>query len=397
MNIKVAYVCSDPGVPVFGRKGCSIHVQEVVRAMLLRGEQVHLFARRLGGPRPAGLKDLHVHRLQCPDDSDVATREQALLAANAETTNRLNGVGAFDRIYERLSLFGHAGMEFARDQGCLGILEVNAPLIEEQETYRELVDREAAVLSARRAIRAADRVAAVSSAVASTVRRLVPDHESIRVVGNGVDINRFRPEVPARRVFSPRDFVIGFIGVPKPWHDLATLFRAVLRLRQLDRSIKLLIVGKRPGGSRGTRETHQLCSELGKAVHITGPVDHDEVPPLLAGVDVAAAPYPDLTDFYFSPLKVLEYMACGRAIVATNIGEIPQFVADGETGLLVDAGDEEGLARACSRLRHDPLQRLRLGQQARHRVIARHTWKQVVERTLQEPRCTQASRTAGVA
>ncbi len=61
--MRVAYVCADPGVPVFGKKGCSVHAQEVIRSLRGRGASVELFARRLGGDPPPGLQAVPVHRL----------------------------------------------------------------------------------------------------------------------------------------------------------------------------------------------------------------------------------------------------------------------------------------------------------------------------------------------
>ena len=62
--MRVAYICADPGIPVFGTKGASVHVQEVVKAMLSRGLDVTLFAQRLGGDVPEALKNVPIRKLE---------------------------------------------------------------------------------------------------------------------------------------------------------------------------------------------------------------------------------------------------------------------------------------------------------------------------------------------
>ena len=79
--MRLAYVCADPGIPVFGAKGASIHVQEVIRAFRRQGLQVRLFAMRLGGEPPADLRDLPVHCLPEPPRGDTARRERAAMVS----------------------------------------------------------------------------------------------------------------------------------------------------------------------------------------------------------------------------------------------------------------------------------------------------------------------------
>src|SRR6185436_18921030 len=121
---RIAYICADQGVPVFGKKGCSIHVQEVIRALRRRGAQVQLFAARLDGNPPSDLRDLVVHTLPCPDNCDRAERECASQRANAILAGLLKEAGPFDFVYERYSLWSFAGMDHAAATGVPGLLEV---------------------------------------------------------------------------------------------------------------------------------------------------------------------------------------------------------------------------------------------------------------------------------
>src|SRR5690606_3273081 len=95
---------------------------------------------------------------------------------------------------------------------------------------------------------------------------------------------------------------------------------------------------------------------------------------LLAVVDVAVAPYPPLDTFHFSPLKLFEYMAAGKAVVATRYPEIEDAVTHQVSGLLVEPGDLASLVDSLALLAADPALRGALGERARRSVIENHTW-----------------------
>src|SRR5690349_5536645 len=112
--MRIAYVSADLGVPIFGRKGCSIHAQEVLSALLRLGAQVDLFTTSCEGEPPAGLECLTLHSLPRPPKGEPAVREQTALAGNARLQTDLEQAGTFDLVYERYSLWSYAAMEFAR-------------------------------------------------------------------------------------------------------------------------------------------------------------------------------------------------------------------------------------------------------------------------------------------
>ncbi|MBD0345608.1 MAG: glycosyltransferase, partial [Coleofasciculus sp. Co-bin14] len=163
--MRIAYLCADPGVPVFGQKGCSIHVQEVIRSLQRQGAQVELFATRKGGDPPAGLETVTLHQLPAIPKGEQAVREQAALSANLDLRLALEREAPFDLIYERYSLWSFTAMEYARSVSIPGLLEVNAPLIEEQEKHRGLSDRASAQRVAERVFSAATALIAVSEEI----------------------------------------------------------------------------------------------------------------------------------------------------------------------------------------------------------------------------------------
>lgn len=378
--MRIAYVCADPGVPVFGQKGCSVHVQEVVRALARRGARVTLFAQRLGGGAPPDLAGVPVYRLPELPRSDPALREQAALDANPVLAALLGDTGPYDLVYERYSLWSYAGMEYAHTTGTPGLLEVNAPLIEEQAAHRHLIDPAGAGVVAARTFAAADALLAVSAEVAAYLERFSPARGRVHVVPNGVDPARFPPRPARAHADAAERFTVGFVGTLKPWHGLPVLVDAFAALHAQAAAARLVLVGDGP--ERAALEAQVVAHGLQEQVEFTGAVSPAAVPGLLAALDVAVAPYPAQAPFYFSPLKVYEYMAAGLPVVASDIGQIPTVVRDGVTGLLVPPGDAAALVAALARLRRDPALRARLGRAAHAAVLRRHTWDAVATRIM---------------
>ncbi len=378
--MRIVYICADPGVPVFGQKGSSVHVQEVICAMVRRGAHVELFATSIGGEVPVGLESVCVHPLPPIPKDERAAREQAALSANQDLRTALEREGPFDLIYERYSLWSFAGMEYAHDMGLPGLLEVNAPLIEEQAEHRGLVDHASAERVAKQVFGTSTALIAVSEEIAVYLEGYPTARGRVHVVPNGINPNHFpvglKPSCPGR----PGTFTVGFVGTLKPWHGLPILVEALGILHERDPNVRLLIVGDGP--ERAGLVADLSARGLMETVHLTGAVVPSEVPGLLASMDVAVAPYPRQLHFYFSPLKVYEYMASGLPVVASQIGQLENLIRDGVNGLLCPPGDPIALASALDRLRCEPKLRVHLGQAARETVLRYHTWDIIVQRIL---------------
>ena len=377
--MRIAYICADPGIPVFGQKGCSIHVQEVIRALRHRGATVDLFASRVGDAPPSDLADLTVQTLPPIPRGDQALREKTALSINATIWTELERMGPYDLIYERYSLWSYSAMEFAQSRGIPSVLEVNAPLIEEQAQHRQLVYRNKAKQVATRAFRAAHRLVAVSDEVKDYLARWGVAAK-VQVIPNGVNHHRFSANLEPALPKSSNTFTVGFVGSLKPWHGLPHLVAAFTQLYQRVPQARLLIIGDGPQRESLTTELEQRG--LRAVTTFTGAIAPDQVPGFLAAMDVAVAPYPARSDFYFSPLKVVEYMAAGLPVVVSRIGQLTALVADERTGLLCPPGDEAALATALERLWQSPSLRQQLGQAARAYILTHHTWDAIAEQVL---------------
>ena len=114
---------------------------------------------------------------------------------------------------------------------------------------------------------------------------------------------------------------------------------------------------------------------LADRITLQGFVPNERIPELLAAMDIVLAPYPQMPFFYFSPVKIFEYMAAAKPVVSTRIGQIAELIRSGENGLLCDSGQWPDLAEAVIGLARNPELRRRLGLQARATIAAAHTWE----------------------
>ena len=379
--MRIAYICCDPGIPVFGTKGASVHIQEVVRELRAAGHEVVLYALRSGEHMPTDLANLELH-LEAVADVEPAEREQAQAHAAERIVSRVIADGA-DLVYERYSLFSTALADITAATGVPGILEVNAPLIDEQRRHRSLVDASGAAQVLHRQVAAARATVCVSDPVADWVRRRtadLPDANDvvgrIHTVPNGVSVRRIQPQPE-----DPDRVVVTFVGTLKPWHGVADLITAAALARQ---SWSLRIIGDGPEMD----SLRAQAERLGVEVDFRGAVAPQDIPTHVAGSAIGVAPYPDLgggEQQYFSPMKVLEYLAAGLAVVASDVGQVPQLLEDGSGrhGVLVAPSDPTALAAALDDLAVCPDRRARMGRSGRLLAEQRHSWRRTVARILE--------------
>ena len=360
----IAYVCLDPGIPVFGTKGASVHIQEVVREYRRRGHDVTVYATRRGSDVPDDLAELRV--VDVPITTrDEGERERAQQAASASVSDMVRA-GGYDLVYERYSLFSTVIAEC----GVPGILEVNAPLIDEQRTHRVLVDEQAADAALQEQVQAALATICVSDPVRDWV---IACTEGTRVftVPNGVNVHRITPQPE-----SPGAPVVTFVGTLKPWHGVDVLLRA---RAQAHKDWQLRIIGDGPMRV----ELDDLARSLGIDVDFRGAVAPEAIPQHMAGTAIGVAPYPAMdtdSDQYFSPLKVYEYMAAGLPVVASRVGQLPEIM--GESAYLVPPSDPEALAEALDALVANPVERARVGSDNRRQAEREHSWTGTVDHIL---------------
>ena len=397
--MKILHLCPDAGIPVLGRKGASIHVREMIAAFARAGHQVVLAAQVLNKSpweKPAEVAATVVHlrparsaQAAAQGVKEFTTRlglESALpgelrrILYNQEIEAEL--IRRFDSdppdfVYERASLYGTAGTSVARALGVPLLLELNAPLAIEQSAYRGNGLGELAAQAERWSLAQADAVLAVSAPLRDHVLALGIDAAKVHVIPNGVDPARFHPG-PADAALRARlglgdGPVLGFVGGLRPWHGIEALPELLARLAPRHPTLRLLVAGDGP--LRGELERGLRERGVADRAVFTGALAHDDIAPVIRQCDIALAPYPALDHaFYFSPLKLFEYMACGVAVAAANCGQIADLVRHGETGLLHPAGDLDALTAGCDQLLNQPKLRFALGREAAQFIRSHYTW-----------------------
>jgi glycosyltransferase involved in cell wall biosynthesis len=196
----------------------------------------------------------------------------------------------------------------------------------------------------------------------------------VEVVYNGVDVERFPTSDPSARArwdLPENGFLWGIVAALRPEKNHEMALRALAR----DPQSGLVVVGD------GAREIplRELASRLGvgERVHWLGRVD--DVPALLPALDAVALPsHPAVETF---PVSLLEAMAAARPVLATRVGSLDEMVVEGETGFLVEPGDEDSFVDRLRHLREDGALRSMMGTAGRERVATHFTRSRMVSET----------------
>ncbi len=395
--MKLLYLCSDFGISASGTKGASQHLRSFMRGVVSCGHEVQFLS-----PKPGMEDEPGVSRVLPPGCDPVEKAAKPLKrwliasgfddALPRDLRTLLYNTWAPDRaceqlrdtppdaIVERYSLFSHVGIDLADRLDVPLILEVNALLTEEAAAFRTLNLSQLANQIERRAFMRAEAVVTVSKTLAERIIDMGVPAGRVHVVPNGADPSVFElasDKTICRNALriDNKDFVVGFTGSLKPWHGVDALIDAYAQLHSQRPDTKLLIVGTGPIEAALRQRVNNLG--LQDNVIFTGVLPHEEVPNMLRAMDVGVAPYTDVSDFYFSPLKVFEYMAAGLCVVSPRLGQMAHLIENGVNGLLYPPGQSAGLEETLLRAYDDPKLRERTGAAARQTILDGYTWEHV--------------------
>lgn len=224
-----------------------------------------------------------------------------------------------------------------------------------------------------RLIRRADLVASVSGAVDAQLSQVGIEPRRRVVVPNGVDLERFSPGRTHRSLRADSGlgdrFVVGWVGGFRPYHGMEMIPLVARGLRERLPGAVICLLGTGPGRDglvasvRGLEDT----------VRILGPVPRDQVPDWIRTFDVCLL-LAGSGPFHYSPLKLYEYLGCGRPVVAARVGEVLDVLDHERDGLLVPPGNADAVVQSLVRLANDPALRERLGAQARRTAVEQASW-----------------------
>jgi glycosyltransferase involved in cell wall biosynthesis len=365
--------------------GSVAHTAGVIGGLRSAGAEVCV----VSSDRLAGVRAL-IHVVRPEVWFDGWPRELEELAYNvAFGLEALRAARGFapDAIYQRHTAFSVTGAILSRALGLPLVLEFNSSEVWKGRYWGDLRLERAAQLVERINLRAADRVIVVSRVLRDELASRGVPATKIVLNPNGVDPFIFRPDLSGRRIREQlgagSDVVVGFSGTFGAWHGIPALASALMLVLVTRPNARFLLMGDgplRPLVDRAVAEPG-----LADRVACVGMRPHAEMPEYLAACDVLVSPHGKQADggeFFGSPTKLYEYMASGRPIVASNIGQIAEVLTDGESALMTPPDDPDALARAIVRLIDDACLRVRLARNARAAAEANHTWRRNADRVL---------------
>ena len=383
---RVAYLRATPG-PGTQAGGAASHIKGVVEALAKLGADVEI----ISNDTIAGFDTSKYRFTIIPPETAGATR--ALFDIHNNLVFTRNAVQLIEQmkpdfIYQRYARFSWAGVVAAQRIRRPLFLEYNGSEVWVGRHWDHVGSLDLLERYERLNLHAAARIFVVSDVERENLETRGVPAGKIVVNPNGVDTDLFRPGIGGSVVrqelgIDEREAVAGFVGTFGPWHGVVQLAEAI-RLIPPNVPVRFLLVGS--GSLHGEVERVLQAEVASRRVIFTGAVAHERVPQLLDACDILVSPHiplADGSDFFGSPTKVFEYMAMGKGIVASRLGQIGEVLSDDETALLVEPGNVDQLASALVKLFETGGLRERLGARAREVAMQKHTWTRNAERVLE--------------
>ncbi|MCE5230965.1 glycosyltransferase family 4 protein [bacterium] len=384
--MKICYLCADPGIPIFGRKGCSTHVRETCSVLTELGNEVRLLCSNPAGDRDGaeGCGTLDTVAVEPPRSRKLGfdLRHVVLDYRFGKALERLIEEWRPDAIYERYSLYSRAGLHAARRHNLPRLLEVNAFLTREQQDRIRLAPL--ARMVERGIIRSAPRVIVVSEPLRKEVASLgVPINAVVRMP-MAVNLEKFNPtidgaEVRRRHGLEDR-FVIGYVGTLAGWHGLKLLEEVAEKLRDGGAApFAFMIVGGE-GHKLDENRERVRGRGLGDLIRFIGSVPYEDVPRHIRAMDAAVVPD---TTYWSSPAKLFEYQASGVPVLAPSYPAIHDALDHGREGFIFKPLDTGEMARLIMQMMGDREKLKAMSEAARRRAERDHSWRYNGERIME--------------
>jgi len=366
--MRIVYAALDQRVP--GTTGGSVHVTAVAEGLAALGHEVDVLTTPGAGPFPEGR--VRWHALAPP----LGLRHLRVL--RTEAVRAFAERAGAEVLIERYYNFGGEGIRAAAAVGAVSVLEVNAPVIDYPGSPKARLDKALLVEPMRRW---RDRQCRMADLIVTPTAEVLPEfvpREKIAELEWGADTDRFSPGAGGPVPFARRPGAVlaVFAGAFRAWHGAAGLVRAIRELRSAGRiDVDAVLIGDGPELERAKAEAAGV-----DGITFTGAVPHDLMPACLAAADIGVAPFdvaahpPLQMAFYWSPLKVFEYMASGLPVVAPAIPRLARILGPEHERLLYDAHAPGALSGALTYLAGRPAERRRLGEDARRRVCEEFSW-----------------------
>ena len=289
-------------------------------------------------------------------------------------------------IYQRYGLNNYTGAYLAKKLHIPFVLEYNGSEIWMSHHWGRPLHYESVAQAIETAnFQSADLIIGNAESLEDELVAYGVSRDKICIIPNGVDASRFSPEIDGSSIrsqlgFAKDDVVVSFIGTFGPWHGAEVLAQTISKVCANDPHVRYLFIGG--GGSYEQVKEIVKSSGYEDRVRMIGFVPQLEAPLYLAACDILVSPQipnPDGTPFFGSPTKLFEYMAMGKAIVASDLDQMGRILQDNKTALLSIPGNVESLSNAIVQLAADSDLRSMLGANAREEVVKKYTWDRHVQ------------------
>ncbi|MFB0537582.1 MAG: glycosyltransferase family 4 protein [Anaerolineae bacterium] len=362
-------------------KGASTHITYFVKGLIEAGYEVQMITA--GDPSLPAEDTYHGARLKRVISQEINFLRRAMSFSEAVTGHLADGHG-YSVAHFRSIWSGYPLVQAREQHGYRTLFEVNGlPSIELKYHYPAL--KGAPVLNQIKhqevaTLHLADYIICPSRVTREHITSLGISPERVTVIPNGVDTARFSPH-PA-----PPDEVplLLYIGTLAGWQGLDTLLEAMPLVLE-EHPARLNIVGKGRKEQRKSLQKRIRKMGLAESVSLEDSVSHDTIPQMINQAHLCLAPL-SFNDRNVTqgccPIKVLEYLACGKPLVAANLPVVRELVCDGQEALLFTPDDPADLARCVLTLLNDPPLAERLAEAGCQRVRREFTWQIAQERLL---------------
>jgi glycosyltransferase involved in cell wall biosynthesis len=384
--MRILYIAH--GIPVPGHLGGSTHTFEVARGLAQHGHAVHLVAASHEGwggiapffrPVSSRLNGFSLHHQNIP---------KALGFAGCWSMLRLARMLRPDVIMERYYNFSGAGVWTAHVLDIPCLLEVNALIVDPPAVFKRRLDDMLGGPMRRWALTQCHWANCIVTPLHTTVPAEIPRSKIVELPW-GANVERFTPAPYHLNPGHPEAIseidntpTAIFLGSFRAWHGVLDFVQAAISLLQQGRPYRFVLVGD---GSERAQAEH-LAADWSSHFRFTGALPYDQVPIELRKATVGVAPFtttphPALraAGFFWSPLKVYEYMASGLPVVTTDLAPLNTIIRQGKEGLLFAENDQEHLARAIDQMLANPDHAREMGKRARERVVAHYSWQRHCE------------------
>lgn len=367
---------------VAAKDGMDVHITEMIAALTALGHEITVVGPPRGARDTLGQRGKVVSFVRRYLPMVVGEFLEILYDRLAyRRLERIYKLHKPDLIYERHNLFLTAGKRLKTKYGVPLYLEVNSPLAEERAKHGGLaLARHAAKLELD-VWHTADRVLPVSHVLAQHLIDKGVNERSIEVIPNGINAADFHMGVDGRSLrtdlgYGPDDIVLGFCGFVREWHGLDQVI-AALSSTNIPVNVHLLVIGDGP--EKPALEQLAKREQMTNRVHFSGLVERAEIPKYIAAIDIALQP---AVTSYASPLKLFEYMAMGKVILAPDQPNIREILQDGVDSILLPDGqifDDRVIELLSNRQERD-----KLGKAARDRIESnRYLWSENARRIVE--------------